>query len=45
MRFLVFAEGDLGVNFAGEVEGDLDGNEERGAAEDERRDAREPLND
>ena len=40
---LVFAKRNLGIDFVGEVEGDLDGNEECGTTEDERRNASEPL--
>ena len=43
--FLILAQGDLGVYFAGEVQSDLDCDEECGAAEDERGNARKTLDD
>lgn len=42
---LVLAEGDLSVDFAGEVESDLNGDKKRRAAEHKRRNASEPLDD
>ena len=44
-HYLVLAKRNLGVDFVGEVERDLNSDEERGAAEDECRNAREPLDD